>query len=176
MEHDNLEELIENSYPELYDSISKDYTLEYLNFDMLREITVDDEVIGFITFKHLNDMHFSIEECYIKPEFRGKGIIYEELLKISSIPNILLYARRPNYAFMCMLKKHRLVETLLGDIAGLGIENLSDSDDVYVNPDIERFYDLEVSIKDLYCENVYDFDSKLIYLQDVWGNVSRKPV
>ena len=76
---------------------------------------------------------------------------------------------------MCMLKKHGLVETILGNIVGLGIENLSDSDDVYINSKIGEFYDLKTPIKNLYADYVYDFDSKLIYLQDVWGNVSRKP-
>lgn len=172
LESIDLLDLLESSYPELLESISGDYILEYLDFDIFREIYFEGELVGFLTLNALKRNRFSIEECYILPQFRRKGIIYGELLKLASIPNVHLCARRPNYAFIRMLEKHGLTERVLDNIAGCAIEILADSDDIYVNPGIDFLYYLERPLYDLYGEYVYDFDTKLIYLQDTWSHVS----
>lgn len=172
LEHNTLEDLVKNDYPDIYESILKDYTIEYNDFDFLREITFKGETVGFISFKYLDRKSFSVEECYIKPQYRGKALIYKDLLNFSTIPNIHLYIRKPNFAFMKMLEKHGMVEKILGSIVASGIEILIDSKDVYVNREIEMAYDFKVDEKNLYADYVYDMDSKLIYLQDIWGIVS----
>ena len=172
LEYNTLEDLVKNDYPDIYESILKDYTIEYNDFDFLREIAFEGEIVGFISFRHIKRKELSVEECYIKPQYRGNGLIYEDLLNISTIPNIHLYIRKPNFAFMKMLEKHGMVENILGTIVAPGIEILIDSKDVYVNREIEMAYDIKVDEKNLYADYVYDMDSKLIYLQDIWGIVS----
>ena len=172
-DNENLDDFIQSHYTDLYDFIMGErYVLDYLNFDLFREIKCEGEIIGFIALKILEEKRFSIEECYIIPEFRKKGIIYDELLKLGSVPNVYLYARRPNYAFISMLKKHGACEKITENIVSTGIEIIADSTDVYVNDDIDFLYDLKRPVKDLFSDYVYDFDSKLIFIQDMWGNIT----
>lgn len=175
LDHDNLKDLLERQYPDLYDSVAKDYIIEYTDFDIFREIRNEGEIIGFLTLKQLEERRFSIEECYITPEFRRKGIILDEILTLLSIPNVYLYARRPNFAFISMLQKHSLVEDITGKIVGIGMDVIADSPDIYTNPDIDFLYDMENPFSDFYADYVYDMKSRLIYIQDVWANVSYKP-
>ena len=173
-ENENLDELLKNNYPEIFDSLSKDYILEYLEFDFLREIKSDGKVVGFISLKQLKktEKRLSIEECYIIPEFRHNNLLYSELLKLASIPTVYLYARRPNWAFMKVMIKNDLVEDMYNKILGCGIEFIIDSDEIYTNDEIIVLYDLSTPINDFFSEYVYDEKNRLLFVQDMWNNVS----
>lgn len=80
---DNLSlEKFLGSYDEILKSINKEkYILDYNKFDLFYEIKQDDKTIGFITLENSDsDKNLIINECYIKPEERGKTYF----LKITS--------------------------------------------------------------------------------------------
>jgi len=171
-ESENLEEFLKKEYPEIYGALSKDYILEYFEYDFLRLIKYEDKVVGFISLKQLKEKRLSIEECYILPEFRHNNLLYRELLVLASIPTVYLYARRPNWAFIKVLIKNDLVENIHDNILGLGIETIINSQDIYVNEEIKDSYDLTTPIMDLFADYVYDKNNRLLFLMDMWGNVS----
>ena len=174
LKYSTLEELLKSDYENIYNDLNNDYIIEYQDFDIFHEITFRGDVVGFFTLKILEEKRLSLEEAYIKPEFRGKNLVYREILNLLSIPNVYLYVRRPNFAFIKMLQKHNIVENIIGNIFGLGIETIVDSDDIYVNEDIDFLYDLSSPFTNFYSDYVYDMDSKLLFIQDMWGNVSKK--
>ncbi len=173
--NENLEEFLKHNYSELYESLTDDYELEYLDFDLFNEIKYEGKVVGFMSLRQLKEKRLSIEECYIMPEYRHNNMLYNELLKLASVPTVYLYARRPNWAFMKVLFKNDLTEEIYDKIFGCGIEIIIDSDEIYVNEEIKELYDLSTQITDFFSDYIYDKNNRLLFVQDMWNNVSINP-
>ena len=72
-------------YPYICDAIeSENYNLQKNYCTLFDEILFEDKVVGFASFVMIRE-HFLLRDCFILPEFRKKGLFYEELGKMSLI-------------------------------------------------------------------------------------------
>ena len=68
-----------SDYPYLIDSINEeDYYIENGLCLLFNEIVSENKVVGFATYE-FRDETMLLSECYILPEFRGRGLFFDEL-------------------------------------------------------------------------------------------------
>ena len=175
-EKNTLTDILKTDYPHIFEAVTDEkYPIEYEDFSLFKEVHYQNEIAGFITLKILSEKRMSIEEAYIIPDYRGNDIMYDEIIELVCIPNLYLYARRPNYTFVKMLESHGLTNLIEDKMVGCGIDLLADSHDVYTTPETESLYKLDEPCEDFYSNYVYDMDSKLVMISDVWGVISINP-
>lgn len=168
----NVLNLLGEKYPHILDAINAEgYKLEYLDYEDFKEIRFEDETVGFITFQRFTDIpnEFSINECYIIPEARGNDLLYNVLADLLLDENFNYFPRRPNTAFMHVLEKNNLTFKIPSNLIVSYMKFHVDIDDLYTNPDIERFYkkpDREIPYK----ANVFDKKTHAIFLRDPMVN------
>ena len=171
--YNRLTMLLKSQYAELYEDIVEDsYKIENFDFDYFREIMHDDEVVGFISLKYLGESELSVHECYIKRDYRGNNLMFDELMKLSSIPNINLYAKKPNFAFIKILVKNNAGNYLTEDLFVAGIEMIIDSDDTYINSNIADYYDLSQETQNFPSYCIYDIKHKFSYFDNRWNEIA----
>ena len=164
--------LLKDQYADLYEDIVDDgYKIEIFDFDYFKEIIRDGETVGFISLKYLDKYELSIHECYIKRDYRGNNLMFDELMKLSSIPNIKLYARKPNYAFTKILEKNKAGMYLTDDLFIAAIKMVVDSDDIYTDLTIDDYYHLE-NIQNFSTYYLYDLKDKICYFDEEWNGIS----
>lgn len=142
-EENNLTELLNNNYNNLFDEMGKeDYILEYDSFVEFRELEFDGKIVGFLTLDtFLHDPEcLCLNECYILPEYRGKGILIEIIKELLRDENISFYIRRPNYSFIKFLLKHDLAFEVAPDIVVSHIKFVVKGCEKYSNKNIKKFY------------------------------------
>ena len=172
--YNRLTMLLKEQYPDLYEDIVDDgYKIENFDFDYFKEIIYDGETVGFISLKYLDKYRQSVQECYIEREYRGNNLMFDELRKLSSIPTVSLYAKKPNFAFTKMLEKNKAGKYLTDDIFLAGIEMVIDSDDIYINQNIGRYYNSNQKIQNFSSSYIYDIKHKFCYFSDEWNEISQ---
>lgn len=171
----SLVEFLEKNYPDIISSIkNEDYPLEYLDFCFFHEIYFEDEVVGFISIDqfHVIPTDFAINECYIIPEFRGRNLLYNELINLITTPNLTFYPRSPNKAFINVLLKNNLAFKFADDFAVSYMKFILDLDTVYKNSKIKRFYktpDVDIPYK----ANIFDLNLCSVFFLDPMLNLTK---
>lgn len=138
-----LTSVIQNDYPEIYkEMINEDYILEYDSFVEFRELIYNDNIVGFLTLDKFMPSEFlaCLNECYILPEYRGKGILIKIIKELLEDENLRFYIRRPNYSFIKFLLKHGLALEVEPDIIFSHIKFIIKGEDIYSNKNIKRLY------------------------------------
>ena len=106
-----LSELLEMEYPEILENIlNENYELTYNNFEIFKEITYENKVVGFYTHEgyKLNSSKRIVNEIYIIPEYRCKGICSKLIWELITHPLYYFYFKKPTKAFINMLLKNKL--------------------------------------------------------------------
>lgn len=139
----DLNEVLANEYSLMFDEMKKeDYILEYDSFVEFRELIYDENIVGFLTLDtFLPDSEcLCLNECYILPEFRGKGILIEIIKELLRDENIRFYIRKPNYSFIKFLLKYDLAFKVAPDIVVSHIKFVVRGNEKYLNKNIKKFY------------------------------------
>ncbi len=92
----------------------ENYKIEYNEFDLIQEILDGDKVVGIISFIHLEGLNhvLCINDVYILPEFRKKGLFYQTLINLLSQPNMTITMRNPNRRMIDLLIDYNLAKKL----------------------------------------------------------------
>lgn len=78
----DTEEILED-YPYLIDSMNREnYYIENDFCFAFDELLYENKVVGFATFELNEKSVLILNECYIMPEFRSKGIFFDEICKM----------------------------------------------------------------------------------------------
>ena len=139
-----LDELLDNNYSEILKAIKKEgYNLDFLEYDVFQEITFENQVVGFMSFKKLPLIknHYAIMETYIIPEFRGNNLLFKSLLSLCLLDNYEFFPRKPTRAFINVLLKNDFAMELDSDFIISYFKFIVDvCHEIYKNPSIKRFY------------------------------------
>ena len=141
----NKEELyymLKDNYPEIVQSMhNENYEIQCPEHFLFKEIVHDDNVVGFMAFELLryysNDI--ALNECYILPEYRGKGLLGRELIKLIESPNISLFIRRPSKSIVKVLLNNNLAVLAENNIAVSFIPFIVEGSDVYKSKKIRKY-------------------------------------
>ena len=176
---ENLTEILANDYGDIFSEMKKeDYILEYEAFVEFRELTYDDETVGFLTLDtFLPDPEcLCLSECYILPEYRGKGILIEIIKELLRDENISFYIRRPNYSFIKFLLKHGLAIEVAPDIVASHIKFVVKGSERYSNRNIKKLYFKLNSRSEDFSFYAAGFNMKLcsIFFSDSFGMIAKK--
>ena len=92
----------------------ENYKIEYDTFNIIQEIVYEENVIGILSLINLEsfDHVLCINEVYILPEYRNKGLFYETLLQLLSQPNISISLKNPNKKIIDLLIKYEFAKKL----------------------------------------------------------------
>ena len=155
--------LLKQRYNYILQSMKKEnYNIEYDNFGILQEIIDDNKVVGIISFICLEsfDNSLCINEVYILPEHRKKGLFYQTLLNLLSQPNIRISLNNPNRKIINLLIKYEFAKKLDNNLVISYIDFYVNYSKRYVNKNIEEYYKLfeKENQKNLIKSNFYDLN------------------
>lgn len=159
-----------DTYDEILKSINKEkYILDYTEFDLFYEIKHDDEIIGFITLQD-NDSKLIINECYIKPEYRGDNLFFKSYLDIINNAEKQVFIRKPNKNLINVLL-HNDLAFKMDNIIVSYVDFIVQLKDTYKNSKIKHNYKKVTDEKLYYTANLFDlnlsatlfFDNERIY-------------
>ncbi|WP_458454095.1 GNAT family N-acetyltransferase [Methanobrevibacter sp.] len=138
-----LENILKNNYSDIYDEmIKEDYILEYNSFVEFRELLYKNKIVGFLTldtFLH-SDFLLCLNECYILPEYRGKGIMVNIINELLEDETQRFYIRKPNFNFIKFLLKYGYAFEVAPDIISSYIKFIIKGEETYSNKKIKRLY------------------------------------
>ncbi len=169
--HNNepLEDLLKDKYPEISKAIQNEgYNLEFQEYDGFKEITFENQVVGFVTFENIppSHNHFWIMDAYIIPEYRGNNLFFNFLSILLAQDNFEFYPRRPTRAFINVLLKNDYAFKLTSNFVVSYFKFMLDVNfDIYKNQKIKRFYK-KPSLLRLYKANLFDVDLCSVMLRD----------
>jgi len=138
-----LSNILKNEYPDIFAQMNKeDYILEYDSFVEFRELIYEGDTVGFLTLDYFMNSKFlsCLNECYILPEYRGKGILFKIIKELLEEDSLRFYVRRPNQAFINFLLKHDLALKVAPDIISSHIKFIIKGEEIYSNKNIKRLY------------------------------------
>lgn len=157
----NLEDFLKENYHEIYESINREgFIIEYPTFHTIREIEYDNKIVGFISLEAFSFVptDFSVNECYIMPEYRGKNLFFNELLDLMITINTNIVIRNPNKALIKVLIKNGFASKISDNLVVSYVEFLVMIDTLYKNPKIKQFYKKSETDYIPYRANLYDMD------------------
>ena len=141
-----------SDYPYLIDSINEeDYYIENGLCLLFNEIVSENKVVGFATYE-FRDETMLLSECYILPEFRGRGLFFDELCKMVSLSG-KFGILQPTGNVVDLLVEYSYARELNDDIVASGIEFYFDEIDAVSykkktlhdeTMDATRFYDRSI--------------------------------
>lgn len=142
---DNLNYFLKENYEEIYNSIiEENYILEYIEDKhvIFKELKFNDNVVGFalVDLIFSNKPKYSVCECYVMPEYRGKNILFDFIITNITKTNYDFSFRRPNKAIMNLLVKYNLAFSLNRNIIISYIELDASLSEVYTNKRIKKLY------------------------------------
>lgn len=139
----DLSRILENNYSQIFDEMNNEsYIVEYESFVEFRELIWEENVVGFLTLDTFlpSDFLLCLNECYILPEYRGKGILIDIIKELLEDESLRFYIRKPNYNFIKFLLKHNLAFEVAPDIVSSHIKFVFKGDETYSNKQIKRLY------------------------------------
>ena len=145
--------ILQQEYPEIYECFVKYRGLDIIDsnkYGFLKEVLYENNVVGFAIYNRKGiEEHkefpnlITLDLIYILPEFRGKGVMYDEIKDIMSLhPNWAFSIDCPNYHIIKSLIKNSYAVKLNEDIVFLGDTPISAqiNGDTYLYP----LYDLRI--------------------------------
>lgn len=140
----STKKLLKKEYPYILHSIkNENYVIEYDDFEIIQEILYDEKVVGIISLIKLEsfDNNLCINEVYILPEFRKKGLFYQILLNLLSQPNMTISLRNPNKRVIDLLIEYELAKKLDNNIVISYVNFQVDYSKRYINDNIREYYE-----------------------------------
>ena len=129
----DIEETLRSKYIYLYNSIKEtNYNLKVNHCTYFKEIVFKKKVVGFFAYTIINSVsNLSLVASYILPEFRGKGLFFDEINNIYEEGNELTIYHPPcfvmkllvNYGFAKKINANLIVSSIKIDIPSNSISN-----------------------------------------------------
>lgn len=164
--------LLEKEYPYILQSMkNEDYNIEYDEFNIIQEIIDDEKVVGIISFIKIEsfDNSLCINEAYIVPEYRKKGLFYQTLLSLLSQPNMTISLRNPNKKIIQLLIQYEFARKLDNNLVISYINFQVDYSNMYINKNIREYYKFfaKKHQNELIRSNIYDLNIDSIIFFDL---------
>ena len=145
-------ELLNNDYPYIVNSIKKEnFILKCEKCNLFKEIVFDNKVVGFCSYDFSREfMTAALNNIYVLPEFRGKGLFIQELEKTMlehNKPSII----EPTRFIIELLIKYGYAKKINENIVASAIELVVPGEHVITNKEIineeelsTHFYDMNI--------------------------------
>ncbi len=136
-------ELVKQEYPYIYQAMKKEnYKIEYDDFEIIQEIIDEDKVVGIIAMINQDalDQTLCINEIYILPEHRNKGLFYQNLLNLLSQPNMTVALRNPSRRIIDLLIEYKFAQKLDNNLVVSYVDFYVDYSKHYTNKKIKEYY------------------------------------
>lgn len=165
-------QVLKQNYPYILQSMKKEnYKIEYDTFNIIQEIVYEEYVIGILSLINLEsfDHVLCINEVYILPEYRNKGLFYETLLQLLSQPNISISLKNPNKKIIDLLIKYEFAKKLDNNLVISPIDFYVNYSKKYQNKNLKEYYNLfeKENQKELIKCNFYDLNINSCVFFDV---------
>lgn len=157
-----VEDLLRQNYPYLLDSINEEgIILKGSQCNLFKELVLDNKVVGFCSYDFSRQfITAALNNIYVIPEFRGKGLFLDELQKTMveyNKPSIV----EPTRLVVELLIRYGFAKRISDNIVASSIEFIVAGNNVISNSDYEtaeelstHFYDLNISA----CIHFLDID------------------
>ena len=144
--------ILEEEYPYIYDSIKKEnFLLKAYDCSLFKELLYENKVVGFVSYDFSREfLTYALNNIYILPDYRSKGIFLEELKKTMSEngkPSII----EPTRLLVEILIKYGFASRITDNIVASAIEFIIPPNQVISNRDEDlieevstHFYDLNL--------------------------------
>ena len=169
----DIRKILKKEYRYIFDEIKKeDYFIEDAATYFFKEILFENKVVGFLAYE-FNEHSLVINEFYIIPEFRGKGLFYSEIISLFK-KGYLLSFKHPtkriveilmHYGFAEQVKNNIVVSALTFNVDSIDLNNIEGD---YIHDDMviaSNIYDLNLcavlylhDLSLLNCEGIYYSD------------------
>ena len=170
-----LTETLKKYYPHILSAVeNENYIIEYEQYSRFYELKYNSQIVGFITLEEhpLTDNILSVNEAYIIPKYRGHNLTFEIIKLLLLDENHEILIQRPNIAFIKILKKNNLCYKLNKDLYVSYIKFHIDSENIYLNSNIEEFYNKDF-VDFPYKANVFDLKNSLSLFRDPKENIAK---
>lgn len=172
----DIEETLQSKYIYLYDSIKQtNYQLKVNHCTYFKEIVFHKKVVGFFAYTIINSVsNLSMVASYILPEFRGRGLFFDEINSVFEEGKEISIYQPPRFVMELLLKygfakkisDNLVVSSINIDLPSNSISNIFGSDEIMY----EDF---------MYSSNIYDLDlcgflvipgenEEIVYLTDAF--------
>ncbi|WP_407381069.1 hypothetical protein [Methanobrevibacter sp.] len=150
MENKSVSELLEKDYNYIYESmIVENYTLNFDECSIFKEIVFESKVVGFITFSEDYSVNFSLLDVFILPEFRGNHLFFMDFsFFLASGKNVSI--AQPTRSLVEILMHYGLAAKLTDSLVATAIpfdmisDNIIGDNDFGDNEYISNLYDLNL--------------------------------
>ncbi len=167
----DIEETLRSRYIYLYNSIKENnYELKVNHCTYFKEIVFKKKVVGFFAYTITNSVtNLSLVACYILPEFRGRGLFFDEINNILEEGKEISLYHPPSFIMKLLIKygfAKKISEKII--VSSIRIDIPSNS--------ISNIYGTEEKHNDsIFSSNIYDCqlcgflvipkeDNEIIYL------------
>ncbi len=178
----DIEETLKNNYSYMYQSmLDTDYKVKVNHCTYFKEIVFKKKVVGFCAYTIINSVSkLSLVSTYIMPDFRKRGLFFDEINHIYEEGNEISIYEPPCFVMKLLIKygfakdigNNLIVSSITLDIPSTSISN------IYGNDDVE-YSDYT------YSTNIYDYnlcgsliiqnkDKNIIYLSGFSDNDNKK--
>ena len=148
----DIMDILENEYSYIYDSIKKEnFLLKSYDCSLFKELLYDKKVVGFVSYDFSREfLTYALNNIYILPDYRRKGLFFEELKKTMTEhgkPSII----EPTRLVVEILIKYGFASIIEDNIVASAIEFIIPPNQVISNKDEDlieevstHFYDLNL--------------------------------
>lgn len=167
-ENITLTEYLDTSHPEIIKSINKEkYVLDYGEFDLFHEITLNSETVGFIALEN-DDSNESwiINECYIIPDRRGSNLFFKNYIDIINSTEKRIFIRKPNRNLINVLLNNSLAFKMQNNIVISYVDFIVELTDAFKNSKIKRHYKKIKNENFSFTANLFDFNFSSVLFFD----------
>lgn len=149
----NIEDLLNTNYQYIMDSIKEEnFILKSEECNLFKELVYENKVVGFCSYDFSREfMTAALNNIYVLPEFRGKGLFIRELEKTMAEhnkPSII----EPTHFLIELLIKYGYAKKINENIVASAIELIVPGEHVITNKKVLKeeelsthFYDLNIS-------------------------------
>ena len=160
LNNNDLHMILEENYPDILQSMHDEgYEIECPKYLIFRQLVFEDKVVGFAAFEllHFYSDDIAMNECYVLPEYRGKGLLGRELTELIETPNISLFIRRPSKSIVKILLNNDLAVLSENDVAISFIPFMVGGGDVYKSKKIRKHVkSVPIDSRAMYFSLAYD--------------------
>ena len=137
----DIEETLKSKYDYIYNSIKEnDYELEINHCTYFKEIVFKKKVVGFAAYTIINSVStLSLVSSYILPEYREKGLFFDEINKIFEDQKQISIYKPPKfiiellvkYGFAKKIENNLIISSIQIDIPSNTIKKIYGSDKLF---------------------------------------------
>lgn len=159
---DSVSLFLENEYPDVFSAMGNEgYEISFDDADIVNPICFEDKVVGFISLLTCEGLGptFNFCDCFILPEFRGRGFIKRFLFAFAVNPNFTLSISRPNRCFVDLLIHIGFAKKISSSVVASFISFVDYYGNIFVNKKIKRLYrNISEHADDEIVSSIYDYD------------------